>query len=345
MRAVVYRVTVPSHRMGATRGVDAGRSRPLFISWTEQSRSRSLAASLGADHLVPAQWMSGRHIVLRYIAQSLGSFVAVLRRRPSIVLFANPPCVAGAALLLATKMLRTGLWCDCHSGAFNDPRWKRFAWLNSAVLKSCDGVIFHNRAMADAHREVNARLMVVSAFTQVTAGAPAVLEGEIYSRSVVVPCSYEFDEPIDVLFGAAHRTHDITWILTGTPPSDLRPRAPANVTFTGWLSEEDYDRLIARAGVVVCLTTRENTMQNGLVEAISAGRPVVTSSTEALVEWCARVEGTTTVANESGSLAAAVAEVLQHQAVWTAKATLGQRQAETLIHDEVEQLIEALNAG
>ena len=78
------------------------------------------------------------------------------------VIFTNPPFVLGALLLAIRSLMHFSLWADCHSGAFNDPRWSRFARGNAAILKRCDGVIFHNsaqaseipRALSPAHRRV-----------------------------------------------------------------------------------------------------------------------------------------------------------------------------------------------
>ena len=47
--------------------------------------------------------------------------------------------------------------------------------------------------------------------------------------------------------------------------------------FTGYLSNEDYDATMRRAGVVLALTTRDHTMQRAGYESLMWGTPVVTS--------------------------------------------------------------------
>ena len=80
--------------------------------------------------------------------------------------------------------------------------------------------------------------------------------------------------------------------------------------FTGFLSDEDYHQLLDDTDLVVCLTTRESTMQNGLIEGLEHGRPVVTSHTVALAEWAEGIPGVITARNEPQALLAAIQTVL-----------------------------------
>jgi glycosyltransferase involved in cell wall biosynthesis len=55
------------------------------------------------------------------------------------------------------------------------------------------------------------------------------------------------------------------------------PPHPANVHFTGYLPNETYYALLANSQAVLCLTTRDHTMQRGACEALSLGKPIITS--------------------------------------------------------------------
>jgi hypothetical protein len=57
---------------------------------------------------------------------------------------------------------------------------------------------------------------------------------------------------------------------------------PPNVRLTGFLSEGDYVGLLLASDAVMCLTTRDNTMQRGAYEAVYLGRPVITSNFDLL---------------------------------------------------------------
>ncbi|MDX1521187.1 MAG: glycosyltransferase, partial [Anaerolineae bacterium] len=59
--------------------------------------------------------------------------------------------------------------------------------------------------------------------------------------------------------------------------ADIVSQAPANAHFTDFLSNDDYYRLLNTANAVMCLTTRNHTMQRGACEALSLGKPIITS--------------------------------------------------------------------
>jgi hypothetical protein len=61
-------------------------------------------------------------------------------------------------------------------------------------------------------------------------------------------------------------------------PRDILTRAPANAHFTDFLPDESYYALLDTADVVMCLTNRNHTMQRGACEALSLGKPIITSA-------------------------------------------------------------------
>ena len=87
------------------------------------------------------------------------------------------------------------------------------------------------------------------------------------------------------LLSAAATCPDLDLILTGAAPDTVRQSAPSNVRFTGWVSDADYQALLAGSDAIVCLTTRSSTMQTTLVEAVEYGKPAVLSDTATLREW------------------------------------------------------------
>jgi glycosyltransferase involved in cell wall biosynthesis len=102
---------------------------------------------------------------------------------------------------------------------------------------------------------------------------------------MVATLGWAWDEPIRELLAAAERVPDIEIVLTGRAPREVQAAAPANCTFSGWLPREEYRALLARATAVICLTTRESTMQNGACEAAEHGTPMILSGTRALREY------------------------------------------------------------
>jgi hypothetical protein len=322
-------------------------NRIIFVSWTPQSRARDLAARLDAEYFVPAMWITSCWWPARYCVQAIATVAAILRRRPAIVLFTNPPFLAGVVCLLGTRLVNAQCWADCHSGAYNDPRWARFARANTAVIRRCDGTVFHNALMAAEQGDMTRRAIVLSVYAMTDRAATGdSLEATKRSRPLMVAtCSYGFDEPIDIILAAAERAPQIDVAMTGVAPPELRRKAPGNVQFTGWLSDSDYHETIRKASAVICLTTREATMQNGIVEALEHRRPVITSHTRMLTEWAQDVAGILTIEHTPQALEIAMTTIAADQDRWLSHAEHGQRAALRRARGELSKLQDAIVAG
>jgi glycosyltransferase involved in cell wall biosynthesis len=209
------------------------------------------------------------------------TFFIILRKRPNRVLWTNPPFVAGLPILAAARLTGASVWCDAHSGAFNDERWTRFARANRFVLHRCAGTVL---ASARLGRELESTdrlrtLIVASPPLQLRARAPEP------RPLIVATLGWAWDEPVDELLAAAASVPDIEIVLTGHAPAAVQRSAPANCVFSGWLPGDDYRALLARSTAVICLTTRDSTMQNGACEAAEHGIPMILSGTRTLREY------------------------------------------------------------
>jgi glycosyltransferase involved in cell wall biosynthesis len=319
----------------------------MFVSWTPHSRPRDLAARLNAEYLVPAPFATSWWWPARYTIQSIVTIATILRRRPAVVLFTNPPFLAGVACLVSAYIVKAQCWADCHSGAYNDPRWVRFARTNAAVVRRCRGAVFHNALLAAEQSDASCCSVVLSIYAMTDrATIDDQYDPAEKSRPLVVAiCSYGFDEPVEMVLEAAERVPQIDVAMTGRPPVGLSSRAPANVRFTGWLDERDYHDTIARASAVLCFTTREATMQNGLIEALEHRRPVVTSNTRALRQWAHDIPGVITVDHDPDALAATISAIADDREGWLRRAAQGQRVALSRAQDELRQLQDEMTAA
>ena len=95
--------------------------------------------------------------------------------------------------------------------------------MNCAVLGACTGVIFHTaRIAAERSNEAGRWLTLgIYAMNDRTLSASSGRNRHSDRPLVVAPCSYGFDEPIDVLFAALEGLPEISAALTGNPAVDL----------------------------------------------------------------------------------------------------------------------------
>ena len=102
-------------------------------------------------------------------------------------------------------------------------------------------------------------------------------------QGVVAVCSFASDEPVEPLLDAMALLPDVGFAITGRPPSNLaRFMTARNVVFTGFLPRDAYELLLSEAAAVVALTRDEGCLLSGGVEALGAGKPLLTSDTETL---------------------------------------------------------------
>jgi glycosyltransferase involved in cell wall biosynthesis len=117
---------------------------------------------------------------------------------------------------------------------------------------------------------------------------------------VVFINTFSADEPTDAVVRAAAELPDIHMYITGSKkrkPAQYFTDTPANVTFTDFLPDPQYFGLLRAAHAVMALTTRDHTLQGGGCEAVSLGKPLITSDWPYLRELFAR--GTVYVPNST----------------------------------------------
>jgi glycosyltransferase involved in cell wall biosynthesis len=313
-------------------------TRICFVTWTPHHRASEIAKAVGGEIYEPSPVRGSWPAALRYVVQAAKTLAHLVRVRPREVLFTNPPFVAGLVLVLPARILGFRVWADSHSGVFNDPRWTRFARANGWVMRRCAGVIVTNERLAQLVSKSGCRPLILN--------YPAI---DFRDReptedpALVATLGFKFDEPVDELLEAARRAPDVRLVLTGAAPRSFMAKAPQNCTVTGWLPRRDYERTLAEARGVVCLTSREDTMQMGAYEALQFGLPMMLSGTKALRSFFHR--GAIFVDDhDPATLAAALARLWNEHEALSEEALLAREEALGRCAREVEALRVALHA-
>lgn len=274
-------------------------SAPLALAWARaQGRTSGLAQALQIEaHFVADRIEAPGTAPLRWVVSAWRTWRLLRTRRPSAVLLTLPPYPAVLVCLLFCRLHGTRLVLDLHSGVFQEPRWRWALRPTLAAARAADGCLVTNGELAEELRRAGvARVLVVD--------DPPLLPAPDLPRGgggVVVPSGGSTDEPLEEVGRAA--------LLLDVPVTVTGAGAPVpGVRRSGWLDDDAYLRTLAAADVVLCLTTREQTMQRGGYEALALGRPLVTSDTRVLREW---FEGAAVhVAPTAAAIAAGVRDAL-----------------------------------
>ncbi len=279
--------------------------RATFITWYPYCRrSDTIAEALGGtSHLVHyLSFKKPLHAPFKYLMQAVTTLRTLRRERPDVVLVAVPPIFAALPVWYWARRHGARFVIDAHTGIFEHARWTWLLPLSKLILRSADAVIVTNEHLRQRVTEWGARGVVIGDVPVkfVTGRAPAPCIGP----RVVVVNTFSVDEPVDAVLAAARQLADVQFFVTGdvraAQPAWIREK-PANLAFTGFVSEDDYAGLMRAADVVLVLTTHDHTMQRGGYEAVALGKPLVTSDWELLRETFSR--GTIHVRNEPAAIA------------------------------------------
>ena len=278
--------------------------RALWISWERHRRSRELARALSVPLVEiisdgPRLWRSAS-----CAARTVG---VLLRTRPSLLFVQNPSVQLAYLTGRLKPLLGYRLVVDRHSNFdFEDTEHGLFNHLSNDSIRRADLTIVTNDVIADLVERKGGRPLVLQDRLPDLHTSPQSLPGA--AARIVYICSFLPDEPVLELLGAAGRLgEDFRIHVTGRVSSRFREAArtaPANVTFTGFLAEEQYASLLAAADVVVVLTTRANTLLCGAYEGVSLGKPLVLSDQAVLRAYFR--QGVVLTENTPASIEAAI---------------------------------------
>lgn len=286
---------------------DRMRSEALFMVWGPPShgpRSRVFASKLGIPiEFVFSTMRRGALIApWKYSAQAVRTFVMLRRRRPRLVFVQSPPSFAVLATWIYCRSSGARYVVDAHSGAFLSPYWDRPRWLRRFLARQALSTIVTNERFADEIRTAGATASVLRDIPTSFSIGPSLPRDDRFT--VLVVSTFAPDEPLDEILRAAIDLPDVHFYVTGdtkrADPAVIR-LAPANVDFTGFIPDDVYYGTMDSSDAVLCLTTRDDTMQRGACEALSMARPVITSNWDLLRSYFSR--GTVHVGSDAHAIA------------------------------------------
>lgn len=296
--------------------VRGGTSRALWLSWERHRRSRELAGALGAEL---CEFESRAPWAARSAALSARTVIRLFRTRPSLLIVQNPSIVLATVACLLKPLLGYRLIVDRHSNFFEEtlaapsPKFRVFHLLSRFTVRRADLTIVTNDVLKDLLESWGGRGFILpDKLPAMALARPPLPDGE---QAVVFVCSHAFDEPLAEvleaarLLGAAYRIH-----VTGdSRRSDARliRSAPANVNFTGFLDEADYQSLLASSRGVLALTSQPNTLLCCAYEAVALGLPLVLSDQVVLTRYFR--QGAVITDHAPAAIAAAVRRVVAEQ--------------------------------
>lgn len=266
-------------------GAEPALSRPVVMAWCDfQPRTAELARELSGDALfiAPAAKSALERLPpVRYLRAAQSTLRELSARNPSAIIVVAPPVFAPLVAWAWSRRKRCPLIIDFHTAAFHSRRWGWALPLTRFLALRSQAVSLHTAAMRDEAGHWGAKAFLLPDDLPDAALAEAVpRRGD--RRRVVVAGALDDQEPVAETLLAAEALPDVEFLVTGAPtrlPSGMAERAPANVTFTGWLQYPRFLGELAAADLVVAFSLDSGIMNRVAFEAIALGRPLV------LTDW------------------------------------------------------------
>ena len=262
----------------------------LLIAWVRyQRRVDTMKSYWGYLIYYIPNIFSTRYLrPIDYIWKSVLTIFILIRQKPSILWIQLPPSILLHITFIYKTLFNPNLKIivDFHNSMLH-PQWIRFP-LTLILINCCNAIVTHNvYAQADAKScgIKEDKLYVLEDLPGKLTTTYEVEFAKGLHPYVVSPCSFDPDEPVDIVLSAALLMPDLTFCITGDK-FKLRnihvDTLPSNVKMPGYLDKSDFESLLCHADIVLGLTTRNNVQLSVANEAISAGVPMVLSDTKTL---------------------------------------------------------------
>jgi len=318
----------------------------VFITWANyDSRSYSLAHHLKAKNYF-IQSLSGKSYLnpFRYIINSFWTINILRKENPDVVIVANPPIFAVIVVWAYCFFFDSVYIVDTHSCAFTTKRWAFFLWLYKFLAKYAVMNILHNEVLDKkvAKWEVPTFNLGEVQFLLDVSGKYKFQRG----FNVVFVSLFADDEPLEEVLRAAQMIPSVNFYITGSlskAPKHLVGSGSKNVVFTDYLSDKKYGALLKGCDIVMSLTIKDMTMQNGAYEALALGRPIITSDWSVLKNTY--YKGAVCIDNSPESIVKAILKIKDNYKNYLNE--VKELREELLISwkTKLEYLIETMNAS
>jgi glycosyltransferase involved in cell wall biosynthesis len=292
--------------------------RYLFLVWgspDQGPRSRIMAGKLGIPvHFIATNLpRGGLYVPIKYPIQAVRTLKLLFRQRPEVIFVQNPPILAVFFVYLYCALSGTRFIIDAHSeallttGSTAPPAWfKRF------LFKRAVTTLVTNEHLAEMIEALGAKAFILRDVPTTFAGSGRYPVNGNFNVALIN--TFASDEPLGQVLAAAAGLPDVHFYVTGKINPHRRSKfvdnSPANVHFTDFLANDDYYGLLNTAQAVMCLTTRNHTMQRGACEAASIGKPIITSDWPILRLYFNK--GTIHVDNTADGIRRGVLEMQRH---------------------------------
>jgi len=274
-----------------------------FIAWAPHSRRSEVFAKAFQGKLHCIHYLHSHkplYAPVKYVLQALRTLQVLFKERPKVIHVQNPPVICGLVVSFYCSVTDAKFVFDHHSASFSKV-WDWALPIQKRLARRAVTNIVTTQHWADIVNSWGAHALIMG--DPFLALPPDIAFPVRTGFNIAFISTFSADEPLEDVLRAAVELPQVHIYITGNPkhnPKNLHYPLPTNVTFTGFLPDAQYVGLLKAVDAVMALTTRNFTLQLGGVEAVSTGKPLITSDWPFLCEFFSR--GTVYVDNTSNGI-------------------------------------------
>ncbi len=256
-------------------------SKTVMIAWKKAARRSELLSKA----LEIKIWLFPDGVP--YIRAFLNTLHRVVKQKPRIIILQlpqGPLLLEGVLLKMLTKCK---IVVDVHTGFLINTDWKGLL-LNAPFLKFLDAIdliIVHNEFQLNLiPPKLRGKTVVTFDPWYLILDSDVKFENT-QSGYVVFPASFASDEPIsEVIKSVEALGSGVKMYITGNwgRQPKIIEHSSERIIFTGYLSTEEYYKLISKSTAVIAGTKREYTSLMSAWEAVTFGKPLALSDSKTL---------------------------------------------------------------
>jgi hypothetical protein len=257
-------------------------SKNQFYAWISfQRRALSMRSFFKYDlkfisSSITLKWFKPLDYVYKGILMSF----CLIVNRPRVLWIQLPPSPLMYLALMYKKILKNSIVIvDCHNGVFWG-KWKFF--LRKDLLNELDIIIVHNWVI----RNVAIDLGIKEEKIIILEDKPAVKDMSKFfiprvteRPQVLMPCSFNIDEPLDIVFAAASLIPQVDILISGPMEKGRKlfdyDKKPSNVSFLGYLKYDDFELVFRQSDLILGLTTEDHIQLSVANEAVGFEIPML----------------------------------------------------------------------
>lgn len=259
----------------------------VVFSWGKSiTRSHSIASELRYEdcHIYP-KYSNVLGKFFNYFSAFFNQFGILVKGEYDVVVVVAPPVFSLYSAVAARFFCKNKykIIFDCHNGVLRK-EWRYWPFL-VYLARSANVVVSHNnvvKSSIDALYGVNSKILLdplvpVDDIDFGFVDSHAYIDKE--KINILVPVSYASDEPIDDILEAARKLgNNYNLILTGNYNKRFSMVSDLPATFTGYISNSLYFRIMRDVDAVLCLTTNDAIQMCAMIEAVSFGKKAIVTN-------------------------------------------------------------------